>query len=184
MELTGFNLRLRPLLIKDLPKLIIWNQDPEVQFYVDCDLPVDLDKFELWYHTNIPDRQYRIFAIETIEGNLIGDLELDHICWNKREAELRIRIGEKAFWGKGFGTEALELIVKHVMEEKNFNRVYLRVYTFNYRAIRCYLKLVLNKLEFYNEAMNKWKEIILMEITRARYHKYLKNNVHSSQLAV
>ena len=182
MELIGLNLRLRPLMIQDLPKLIIWNQDPEVQFFVDCDFPVELGKFELWYRSNLPDRHYQIFAIETIDGCLIGDLELDHICWSRREAELRIRIGEKAFWGKGFGTEALELILKYVMEEKNFNRIYLRVYTFNYRAIRCYLKNGFKQIGILQRKHNTWKEIVLMEITRTRYAKLQKNNFNHSQL--
>jgi RimJ/RimL family protein N-acetyltransferase len=171
MELEGVKIRLRPLLVKDLSSMVLWNQDLEVQSFVDCNLPHNLYELERWYHENVPDRHYQIFAIETIEGFLIGDLELDHICWSKREAELRIRIGEKEFWGKGFGSEALRIILEHMLLKKKFNRIYLRVYDFNLRAIRCYLKSGFKQIGILHRREPEWKDIILMEVNVIKYQK-------------
>jgi RimJ/RimL family protein N-acetyltransferase len=171
MELVGVKVRLRPLASRDLPKMALWNQDLEVQYLVDGDLPGDLIELERWYRTNVPDRHYQIFAIENLNGELIGDLELDHICWNTRQAELRIRIGEKAFWGRGYGSDALGLVVTYFMGEKNFQRIYLKVYQFNERAIRCYQKNGFRQIGILQCRRKGWKDIILMEINRTLFHK-------------
>lgn len=173
MELEGIKIRLRPLLTKDLSRMVNWNRDSEVQSYVDCNLPGDLLELERWYQKNVPDRHYQIFAIETKEGSLIGDIELDHICWNKREAELRIRIGEKEYWGKGLGSEAINIILEYLFTRKRFNRIYLRVYDFNIRAIRCYLKNGFRQVGILHRRYEGWKDIILMEVKLIKYRKLL-----------
>ena len=114
MILDGKRIRLRPLTVNDLSIMIFWNRDFELQQYVDCNLPDEPQELERWFNENVPDRHYQIFAIETTAGKLIGDLELDHICWNKREAELRIRIGEKNYWDQGLGSEAIKLLFNYL----------------------------------------------------------------------
>ena len=70
----------------------------------------------------------------------IGDLELDHISWRRSEAELRIRIGEKEYWNKGYGTDAVRALLDLARNNLGLRHIYLRVYRFNHRAIRCYEK--------------------------------------------
>jgi Acetyltransferases, including N-acetylases of ribosomal proteins len=177
MELVGEKIQLRPLQVGDLPRMVLWNRDAEIQNYVDCTLPDNLLNLERWYYQNVPDRHYQIFAMETMDGYLIGDMELDHICWSKREAELRIRIGEKEFWGRGFGSEALRLILDYVFRTKNFYRVYLRVYNFNQRALRCYLKNGFRPVGVLHRADHEWKDIILMEIKETNYQKMINARI-------
>ncbi|HOJ77302.1 MAG TPA: GNAT family N-acetyltransferase [Bacillota bacterium] len=177
MELRGVNIRLRPLTVKDLCKMVNWNCDSEVQYYVDCNLPDNLIELERWYSENVPDRNYQIYGIETVDGKLIGDLELDHICWSKREAELRIRIGEKSYWGKGLGTEALNLFLEFVFEKKRLKRVYLRVYHFNERAIRCYLKNGFKQKGILQRQSHSWKDIVLMEVDAVSFRKIAKSKL-------
>ena len=171
MELIGKNIRLRPLQKSDLSKMVRWNIDEELQNFVDCTLPDNLFHLERWYLENVPDRHYQIFAIETLDGCLIGDMELDHICWSKRETELRIRIGEKEFWGRGLGSEAVSLVLNYIFQAKNFSRVYLRVYDFNQRAINCYLKNGFRPIGLLHRTEKDWKDIILMEVKGTRYQR-------------
>jgi len=49
-------------------------------------------------------------------------------------------IGEKNYWNQGYGTESITLLLKHGFETLNLNRIMLRVYEDNPRAIRCYEK--------------------------------------------
>ena len=174
MELIGKNIRLRPLQKSDLSKMVLWNVDQELQNFVDCTLPDNLFHLERWYFENVPDRHYQVFAIETINGCVIGDMELDHICWSKRETELRIRIGEKEYWGKGLGTEAVSLVLNYVFQVKNFFRVYLRVYDFNQRAINCYLKNGFRPVGILHRAEKDWKDIILMELKGTSYQRNIQ----------
>ncbi len=53
-------------------------------------------------------------------------------------AELGITIGDKAYWGKGYGREAIRLLLDYGFGLLNLRRVYLRVHARNERAIRAY----------------------------------------------
>jgi RimJ/RimL family protein N-acetyltransferase len=50
-------------------------------------------------------------------------------------------IAVKDQWNKGFGTEATKLFVAYGFETLNLNRIELRVYEYNARAIRVYEKV-------------------------------------------
>ncbi|HEY6420497.1 MAG TPA: GNAT family N-acetyltransferase [Candidatus Binataceae bacterium] len=52
-----------------------------------------------------PTHDAKIFAVETLEGGLIGETGLRLIDWRSRKAEFIITIGEKRLWDKGYGTE-------------------------------------------------------------------------------
>ncbi len=177
MELTGKRIRLRPLSVNDLEALACWNRDEELQKFVDCNLPTTHHQLKRWYQANVPDRRYQVFAIETVNGRLIGDLELDHICWSRREAELRIRIGEKDCWNQGLGTEAIQLVFNYILAGKKFNRIYLRVYRFNKRAISCYLKNGFRQVGILRRPTKGWKDIVLMEIDYIEYQKTIRSKV-------
>lgn len=81
----------------------------------------------------------RVFAIEA-HGASIGYVELREINWRRRAAELRICIGEKAYWGRGYGTAAVRQLMAWGFEAAGLEYLYLRVYRDNRRALRCYEK--------------------------------------------
>ena len=123
----------------------------------------------IWFTDNIPSRDYRLFALEDADGHLIGDLELDHICWRNGEAELRIRIGEKDYWNKGYGTDAVGALLELAFSTMGLRRIYLKVYRFNRRAIKCYEKCGLRKQGVLHRNGSQgcdWKDIVLMAIGR------------------
>jgi RimJ/RimL family protein N-acetyltransferase len=49
-------------------------------------------------------------------------------------------LGEKAYWGQGFGTDATRTALAFAFGELNLHRVELEVFDFNPRAMRCYEK--------------------------------------------
>ncbi|WP_092506285.1 GNAT family N-acetyltransferase [Virgibacillus salinus] len=50
-------------------------------------------------------------------------------------------IGEKSEWGKGYGTEVVEILVNFAFSRLNLHKVYLTVDSDNIGAIRCYEKV-------------------------------------------
>lgn len=58
-----------------------------------------------------------------------------------RRASLGIIIGERAYWGRGYGTEATRMMLDYGFNVLNLHSVELGVYAFNRRAIRCYEKV-------------------------------------------
>lgn len=81
---------------------------------------------------------------------MIVDLETDTpIGWCalfcnvpvNRRASLGIIIGETSYWGRGYGQEAVRLLLDYGFNVLGLNSVELGVYAFNRRAIRCYEKV-------------------------------------------
>lgn len=165
---------LRPLERGDFPSVVRWSQDSELSSLVDGGVPESLAECEEWYRKAKSDRYHQIMAIVAREtGQLIGDIELNHITWRNGHAEMRIRIGEKDHWDKGFGTDAIQVLLRYVFTHLHLSRLYLRVYTFNRRAIACYEKCGFRKeglLRRPDEAGNP-REIMLMRVLREEYEQ-------------
>jgi RimJ/RimL family protein N-acetyltransferase len=95
--------------------------------------------FEREAEKNPIDRPH--FAIRTIAGNiLLGDVNLMVLNWGSRHAMLGIGILRREYWGKGYGTEAVNLILRFGFTELNLLRVTLTVFEYNLRAMRAYEK--------------------------------------------
>lgn len=80
------------------------------------------------------------FAIETLDGRHIGGCTIRNFNHVARSAELAIMIGEGDCRGKGFGTDAVRLLVQVGFEQFNLNRIWLTVQAGNLAGIRAYEK--------------------------------------------
>lgn len=80
------------------------------------------------------------FAVETLEGQLIGRCGFTKVDWKNRVAEIGIMIGDKAFRGRGYGADALKLLIRFAGDEMNLHKLKLMVFSFNLQAIACYEK--------------------------------------------
>lgn len=82
------------------------------------------------------------FLIETLaEPTVIGECELEPNAPTFDEVFAAIGLGERAFWGKGYGTDAMRLLLHYGFCEWNVHRMTLSVFEYNPRAIRAYEKL-------------------------------------------
>jgi RimJ/RimL family protein N-acetyltransferase len=82
------------------------------------------------------------FRIRTLtDDRLIGFVALHSIEWNNRVGEASIGIGDSACWGKGYGTDAMRVILRFAFHELNLDRLWLTVIASNARAIRTYEKV-------------------------------------------
>jgi RimJ/RimL family protein N-acetyltransferase len=81
------------------------------------------------------------FGIHILENDhLIGFINLFGIEWNHGNTWVGIGLGEREYWGKGYGTEAMQLVLRYAFTELNLHRVTLGVFDYNPRAIRSYEK--------------------------------------------
>ncbi|HEY3343991.1 MAG TPA: GNAT family protein, partial [Anaerolineaceae bacterium] len=82
-----------------------------------------------------------IFGLRTLtEDCLIGLILLDEIDWLNGVAWVAIGIGEREYWGKGYGADAMRLILRYAFDALHLHKVILDVFEYNQRAYRCYLK--------------------------------------------
>jgi RimJ/RimL family protein N-acetyltransferase len=82
-----------------------------------------------------------VFAIRTLEGDrIIGEIGLDGVRWTHGDCYVGIALGDREFWGKGYGTDAMRIILRYAFTELNLHRVTLNVFEYNPRGIRSYEK--------------------------------------------
>lgn len=139
--LRGEKVTLRAISREDLPRLQAFANDLEVELAGGGDPPVPrsfeqiVRDFER--EASEPPRDRTNFAIEA-DGACIGTGGLFGIDRNARHAELGIGIGDKGYWGRGYGREAVSLLLDYAFRLRNLRRVWLEVHSANERAIRSY----------------------------------------------
>jgi RimJ/RimL family protein N-acetyltransferase len=140
--LTGNLVNLRALERDDLERCWTWMNDAEVtHFLAAIHAPLSRAEEEKWLEQAMTQRDDKCtFAITTKDGTHIGNCEIQRIDRVARHAELGIMIGDKNYWGQGYGADAMKVLLRYAFEVLNLNRVYLRVHEYNSRAIRCYEK--------------------------------------------
>ena len=74
------------------------------------------------------------FAIEDLEGRHIGNVMYYNIDWRSQEAELGVVIGDRDYWGGGYGREAVSLLVDFIFIHTRLRRIYLHTLDWNVRA--------------------------------------------------
>ena len=121
------------------------------------------------------------FAILLLpEYELIGVTSLSKINWRNRNAELAIFIGKKELWSKGLGSEALVLLLDYAFNVLGLNKVYLRVFEYNERAIKSYLKVgfrIVGRLRQQRLWGGKYWDEIIMDILAEEFEKKHKSRI-------
>lgn len=159
----------------DIPKYHDWKNDFDVMTttspYLDTYSLEETKEFVTNVILNNPNsKSYIILDIKT--NNPIGIISLVNIDWKNRNAECIIDIGEKDYWGQGFGKESLSLILQYAFLELNLNRVGLKVFSFNERAISLYTSLGFKKEGEIRQNIfrnGNWHNIIFMGLLSEEY---------------
>ena len=95
-----------------------------------------------WIEKDLEKENVIAFAIRTLsDDRLIGDVGLGGFFWNHGDTYVGIGVGEREFWGKGYGSDAMRVVLRYAFTELNLRRVTLNVFEYNPRAIRAYEKL-------------------------------------------
>jgi diamine N-acetyltransferase len=182
MMIYGERIRLRAVEKDDLPFFVKWLNDPEVRQGILLYNPISQTEEDGWYERMLtrPVDEH-VMAIEIMMPpaeadedlwELIGSLAFDHIDWHVRAAEFGILIGEKTYWNRGYGTEAVRMLAQHGFNTLNLNRIYLHVFEDNPRAIRAYEKagFILEGRERQAEYRNgKFTDVLRMSLLKDEF---------------
>lgn len=128
---------------EELYRMYQWSRDEDVlRWSGGSMLLMSFEDFEEAFRRELRrrDRHSRVFGLLTDTGELIGRLGYFNIDYRRKEAELGILIGEKAYWGRGYGTDAIQALLAHIFRETDLTRVYLNTYAENLRAQRSFEK--------------------------------------------
>jgi len=139
--LSGKRISLRPVEAYDLPLLHTWMNDPEIRGLTGEVTPTSLQGVDQYFE-NLQNDSSRIWFVIVVKGEdrVIGECGLLRMFHFWRTTDLSIIIGDKSAWGKGFGPEALYLLLDYAFGALNFHRVAIGVVGSNERALRFYEK--------------------------------------------
>lgn len=142
--IRGENVFLRPIEVTDLPLLMKWRNDGEIAKYTwpGVPYPVPMGKQREWFDQLQADSDTKELLICLCEGETpIGTVSIHDMSSRNMTGFMTIVIGESAYWGHGYGTEAMHLFLRYCFRILNLRRIVLEVYEYNERAIRSYEKI-------------------------------------------
>jgi RimJ/RimL family protein N-acetyltransferase len=126
--------------------LFRWNQDTEWFRLLDTDPPKlpSEKKVREWEETALEKGESNtlFFNIRTLVGEeLIGFIGLFDLYQQHGDAMVAIALGERKYWGNGYGTDAMHIMLRYAFSELNLRNVGFIVFEYNPRAIRSYEKV-------------------------------------------
>ncbi len=174
--IVGQRIRLRAIERDDLSRFVTWLNDSEVTRGLMIRLPLSTADEEAWYEQMLKSPQSEhTMAIDVHEGERwvhLGSCGFHAIDWTVRSGEVGIFIGEKSYWNHGYGSEAMQLLLRHGFQTLNLNRIFLRVYADNARAIRSYEKCGFIREGVMRQAMYKdgqYIDVLFMSVLRSEW---------------
>ncbi|OHD53810.1 MAG: hypothetical protein A2Y33_16630 [Spirochaetes bacterium GWF1_51_8] len=174
-KLSGKKCYLTHLSGEYIPLFIRWMSDPEVTMglnstHQNIDRRAELDFMEF-----IKQNNWHYFVIvERETDNPIGAVMLFDVNQTNRTAEMGINIGEKSRWGKGFASEAIGLILEYGFGILNLHNICLKVFQFNKKAAKLYIKLGFKEMGVLREfrlANGKYYDFLMMDMLSKEYYE-------------
>ncbi|UZJ78630.1 GNAT family N-acetyltransferase [Fictibacillus sp. KU28468] len=177
--MTGQKVELRPVSLDDFKRTYNWRNDEETArfeagtgFFRLSNVP--MEKIEADYEQSIiklDKRETGEFSIYTLEEapehiGSIGYRELNMIA---RRCTVGIGVGHKEYWGRGYGTDAMKIMIGFLFKTMNLERIQLDTWSGNMRAIRSYEKCgfqVEGRLRNHSYINGKYYDTIVMGLLR------------------
>lgn len=108
----------------DIPKKVVWINNPENNQFLHYDIPISEKKTEEWFDSHMGE-DTRYDAVIEADGVPVGTIGLLEIDRKNSKAEYYIAMGEVDYKGKGVAKKASRLIISYGFREIGLNRIYL-----------------------------------------------------------
>lgn len=168
-KIVGEKVYLSPMNSDDYLKYTEWLNDFEITKYLDRHALIQtIDNEKEWLNNQKKD-QCTLAIIDKNTDRLIGNIGFMHIDNINRTAELGIFIGDKDYLSRGYGSEAIMLILDFGFNYLNLNNIMLKALDFNKRAIKAYEKCGFKIFGTWNECIyfnGKYIDVVYMNILK------------------
>jgi RimJ/RimL family protein N-acetyltransferase len=183
--LEGENVYLRPIGLEDTELYFRMLFDPETRRLTGTQKNYTKEQIYKYIEGKMQDASSVLLLIALRESDaVIGDIALQGIDSFNRSAYIRIAITEERHQGKGYGSEAMRLMLDYGFGILNLHRIELNVFSYNERAIRAYEKLGFTKEGVQREALyydHKYHDSIIMSILEDEYRALHKTKTPCSR---
>ena len=133
--IRGKHVFLRPVEEEDYPLILRWQNHPEVWWYMDYERPFSLEDIR---ESEERARREGYPLLITVDGRPVGRIGLNQFRRRDRICSLYLLIGEPAFWGQGYASDAVMALLAHAFDRLDLHQVELWTLAPNGRAIEVY----------------------------------------------
>ena len=175
-KIAGERVYLSPMNVDDVEIKTKWLNDFEVSGHLGQyrDM-ISLAGEKKWIEEAVISSTEQHYSIVLQDGDVligsIGLMEINHIC---RRATVGLFIGEAEKRGKGYGAEALRLILDYGFKMLNLHNIMLNVHSDNPQGIACYKKVGFKEFGRRHEARygnGQYFDVVYMEILDTEFYQ-------------
>ena len=173
-KFVGDRCYLAPCVPEDAETWYRWLHDPEVALLsgrAAFDPPTLEGLRRAVEHSNGPERH--VFTILTLDGDVpIGRCDVGDVDHVNRRGWVNIVIGESDYWNRGYGAEALRLLLSFAFTYLNLNTILLDTIAFNERALACYRKVGFREIGRWRQARvfgGNAYDLVFMDLLAAEF---------------
>lgn len=173
--LNGKQVYLREIRKDDMKGLYKATHDKEILYMTGTRHSPSMEQtYQYFEKIQQDDTRIDLAICATENDELLGDLTIIDIDKHNNKAGFRIALHDKKYFGKGYGTEAVEIAIRYAFKELQLNRLQLEVYSHNPRGYRAYEKAgfkqegVIRQSLYYN---NQYSDEIIMGILKEDYER-------------
>ena len=173
-KIVGKKVYLSPRSVDDASKYLEWLNNFEIAQYITMYTKVMTLELEQEYLSKVTPNSYDFAIVDSETDELIGSIGLGHFDNISHAAELGIFIGEENHLSRGYGSEAIMLILNYGFNFLNLNNIMLRVFDYNERARKAYKKCGFKEFGVWKDshyAGGQYHDVIYMNITRDEFNK-------------
>ena len=171
VDLFGDLVHIREKKIEDIADEYSWRTDEELS-RLDATRPLTMSYDDFFRYSKeemkFPNYKSKKLALDTKDNIHIGNVMYYDYSISNKQTELGIMIGDKDYWGKGYGTEAVQLLLEYLFSVLNLKRVYLHTLSWNYRAQASFIRAGFNVVRSVRRGGH---DFILMEVIKSDWSK-------------
>lgn len=158
--ITGKRIYLRAMSVDDATKEYAgWLNDPAVHRFLDTKHTTtdklrayiaaknespDALLYGIFLHGSEPEQ---VLRDKMCAGKHIGTIKLEPLDTESRESAIAVMVGEKQYWGGGYGSEAMQLLIEYAFNTLGLTAIYLGVNAENWKAVLSYEKLGFRRIQ-------------------------------------
>jgi len=167
---------LRPLGPEDAEAIFASLSDEESMRLTGTQQTFTLEQVQAFY-AKVPDAEDRVdyaIVLKDDPDTMVGEVVLNNFDFENKSADFRIALSNQKYFGKGYGSQATKLIIKHGFEVLDLHRIELEVFDFNPRAIHVYKKAGFIQEGIKRDVLlwdGKYQSAIVMSMLKSDYLK-------------
>ena len=173
-KIVGEKVYLSPINCDDYLKYVEWLNDLDIAKYINHYTNILSITGEKEYLEKASCEKYNYAIIDKEKDLLLGNISLMNINDINRTAELGIFIGDKNYHSRGYGSEAIMLLLDYAFNYVNLNNIMLKVFSYNKRAIKAYEKCGFKTFGIWKESHyfdGKYHDEIFMNILKDDFNR-------------